>query len=91
VSAVRVLVKGRVQGVGFRDFVENEAVSRGLSGWVRNRRSGEVEMVLSGLPHAIDGMIAACRRGPRLASVTAIESESIVDQAWPGFAVLPTA
>ena len=62
--AVRVVVRGRVQGVGFRAFVEAEVLSRGLSGWVRNRRDGTVEAVLSGEDEAVRAVLAALREGP---------------------------
>jgi len=71
--AVHVRITGRVQGVGYRAFVEREAVARGLSGWVRNRRDGSVEAVFSGAPAIVEAMIAACREGPLLAHVDAVE------------------
>jgi len=61
---VQVLVRGRVQGVGFRAFVEYAALRRGLEGWVRNRRDGRVEAVFVGPPAAVDAMVAECREGP---------------------------
>ena len=66
---VRVIVRGMVQGVGFRAFVEDEASIFGLEGWVRNRRDGTVEAVLAGDAKAVDEMIAACRRGPETARI----------------------
>jgi acylphosphatase len=72
-SAIRhVVVHGRVQGVGFRAFVEAEALTRGLAGWVRNRRDGSVEMVLSGEVAAIEAMIEVSRQGPLGARVDAL-------------------
>jgi acylphosphatase len=62
--ARKIVVHGRVQGVGFRAFVAQEASARGLSGWVRNRRDGAVEAVFVGDATVVEGMIAACRRGP---------------------------
>ncbi len=88
-SAIRVTVEGRVQGVGYRAFVVDEAVSRGLTGWVRNLRTGQVEMVVSGGAADIEGMIAACRKGPRLASVARLESSPVQDEGWSGFSVRP--
>ncbi len=76
-SAARVIcaatIRGRVQGVGFRMWTEREARSRALEGWVRNRRDGAVEAVFSGPPAAGEAMIAACRRGPALARVDAVD------------------
>jgi acylphosphatase len=91
VSAVRVVVEGRVQGVGFRAFIEDEAAARGLTGWVRNLRSGAVEMVLSGGDADVESMIAACRKGPRFASVTGVQSAPVPDEGWRDFTVRPTA
>ncbi|MGD9535951.1 MAG: acylphosphatase [Alphaproteobacteria bacterium] len=71
-----VRISGRVQGVGFRAWVEDEAVARGLSGWVRNRRDGTVEALFVGEAGAVEAMIAACWQGPRLAVVTAVEVDS---------------
>ena len=67
------MIRGRVQGVGFRAFVEHEALSRGVRGWVRNRKDGAVEAVFAAPPELIDEMIAACRQGPRSGKVDGIE------------------
>jgi acylphosphatase len=71
-----VTIRGRVQGVGYRYFVEHEARSRDLEGWVRNRRDGSVEAVFSGPAAAVTAMIAACRRGPSSARVQALQDEA---------------
>ena len=64
-SVIRhIIVRGRVQGVGFRAFVEHEALKRGMSGWVRNRRDGTVEAVFAGDEAKVAAAIEACRRGP---------------------------
>ena len=68
-----ILLRGRVQGVGFRAFVEHEALRRALEGWVRNRRDGAVEAVFAGEPAVIADMIEACRRGPRSSRVDALD------------------
>ncbi|HLF21061.1 MAG TPA: acylphosphatase [Aestuariivirga sp.] len=88
-NAVRVIVEGRVQGVGYRAFVVDEAAARGLTGWVRNLRDGSVEMVLNGGEADIENMIAACRKGPRFASVTSVRSSLAPDEGWPDFTVRP--
>ncbi len=90
-----VVIRGRVQGVGYRDFTEREALGRGLAGWVRNRRDGAVEAVLAGPPALVADMIAACRRGPINARVEAIEEregthDELVMRGRASFAVLPT-
>ncbi len=67
------IVRGRVQGIGYRAWMANEAVQRGLEGWVRNRREGSVEAVLAGPADAVDAMIEAARRGPWPARVTGMD------------------
>jgi len=91
-----VTISGRVQGVGYRYFVEHEARSRDLEGWVRNRRDGSVEAVFAGPAGAVTAMIAACRRGPSSARVDALRDEAAnpdmlkLREAGERFSVLPT-
>ena len=68
-----VSVRGLVQGVGFRAFVEHQALRHGLEGWVRNRRDGSVEAVFAGPAPAVEAMIAECRVGPRSGHVDALD------------------
>jgi acylphosphatase len=96
-DAIRqVTMRGRVQGVGYRYWVEQQARARGLEGWVRNRRDGRVEALFAGPPDVVSGMIALCRRGPAAARVDAVEEEQANAEALrlrrPGerFSVLPT-
>ena len=96
-DAIRhVTIRGRVQGVGYRYFVEQEARARGLEGWVRNRRDGSVEAVFAGPAEAVTAMIAACRRGPSSARVQALQDEAAnpdmlkLREAGERFSVLPT-
>ena len=84
-----VVISGRVQGVGFRLWVEAEAVSRGLAGWVRNRRDGSVEAVFFGEEDAVGAMLEACRTGPRMALVTNA-AISDTDETPSGFEVRGT-
>jgi acylphosphatase len=92
----RVLIRGRVQGVGYRAFAEYAALDHGLEGFVRNRRDGAVEAVFAGPAEAVAAMIEACRRGPPGARVDAIDQREggAADLAprRPGerFSVLPT-
>lgn len=67
-----VIIRGRVQGVGYRAWTEVTAVERGIEGWVRNRRDGSVEAVFTGAEQAVADMIEACRRGPPGARVESI-------------------
>jgi acylphosphatase len=65
----RVIVRGEVQGVFFRDSARREAESRGVSGWVRNRDDGAVEAVFEGPADAVEAMVEWCRTGPSRADV----------------------
>jgi len=78
----RVVVRGRVHGVGFRAFVEEEATARALAGFVRNRRDGSVEAVFAGPADIVEAMVAACRRGPPAAWVDAVEVYEADDNAF---------
>jgi acylphosphatase len=74
VSAHRVvMVRGRVQGVGFRAWTEITALERGLEGWVRNRRDGAVEALFIGSKDDVAAMIEACRNGPPGAHVDVLD------------------
>jgi acylphosphatase len=75
----RVIITGRVQGVGFRAWTGKQAMALGLSGYVRNLPNGKVEVLLSGESLIIDKMLDLCRLGPRLASVTNIDVTEISD------------
>ena len=77
--AIHVIVRGRVQGVGFRAFVEHRALSCGVEGWVRNRRDGTVEAVFAGDPASVEAMIAACRKGPRDSRVDDVEQRDATE------------
>ncbi len=68
-----VLIRGRVQGVGFRAWTEVTALDRGLQGWVRNRRDGAVEALFIGLESDVLAMIEACRYGPPGARVDFVD------------------
>jgi len=68
-----VIIRGRVQGVGYRVWTEVTALERGIEGWVRNRRDGSVEALFSGEEVDVAAMIAQCRRGPTGARIEAID------------------
>lgn len=95
-GAEHVSIRGRVQGVGYRAWVADEAMRRGLDGWVRNRRDGSVEAVFAGPEEAVSAMIEACRRGPSPALVEALHSrlagDDLLGLRRPGerFSVLAT-
>ena len=87
---IRVVVTGRVQGVGYRAWAERNARELGLSGWVRNLRDGTVEATFSGPPDRVDEMIGRCRRGPSHARVEVLER---YDEPLPppaGFQIRPS-
>jgi acylphosphatase len=90
------IIRGRVQGVGYRVWVEDEALRRGLAGWTRNRRDGSVEAVFAGAPEAVAAMIEACRRGPPSARVEAVDvraaspDDLAARRAGEKFSLLPT-
>jgi acylphosphatase len=69
----RVVVRGDVQGVFFRDSTRKEADSRGVAGWVRNRDDGSVEAVFEGPEDAVEAMVEWCRSGPSKADVEDVE------------------
>ncbi|WP_375460541.1 acylphosphatase [uncultured Enterovirga sp.] len=91
-SAIRVVISGRVQGVGFRYWTGREAGRHGLAGWVRNRRDGSVEAVFAGPAEAVAAMLEACRQGPAGARVDAVaEHPASAEEAGEGgFRQLPT-
>jgi acylphosphatase len=71
--ARRFVVRGRVQGVGFRWFVEREAHILGIAGWVRNNHDGSVEVLAQGTRDQLSGLHSRLREGPRAARVDAVE------------------
>jgi acylphosphatase len=96
-AIIQVIIQGRVQGVGYRAWLEYQARAGRLEGWVRNRRDGSVEAVFAGHAKAVAEMVALCRHGPPGAHVTAVVKESADNEQLklrhPGedFSVLPTA
>ena len=67
------VITGRVQGVGFRFYMQRKARELGVTGWVRNRRDGSVEAVIQGEPDVVESMTAWTRRGPPSAAVNAVK------------------
>ena len=90
-AVMRVIVRGKVQGVGFRDYTRMQAEALKLDGWVRNRRDGTVEALLSGEQAVIERMLIALRVGPPHSAVVNVRSEpEDGTSVQPGFRVLPT-
>ncbi|MDE2516492.1 MAG: acylphosphatase [Rhodospirillales bacterium] len=87
----RIVLRGRVQGVGFRDWMVREAARLSVSGWVRNRADGTVEALLAGPPAAVEELARLCRRGPLLAEVQSLTEELAEPPAEPGFHRRPDA
>jgi len=91
VIARRIIVHGRVQGVGFRFFVVGVAEDLGVAGWVRNRRDGTVEALLQGEEDAVERAIAWARRGPPAARVERVDIAEVPNDATiTGFGGQPT-
>lgn len=91
----RVMIHGRVQGVGYRAWAAQQARLLDLGGWVRNRRDGSVEAILAGPEAIVAGMIARCRQGPGPAHVASLDDTPADDaqlslRGRERFAVLPT-
>jgi acylphosphatase len=89
--AVHVVISGRVQGVGFRAFVEREAETLRLDGWVRNRRDGTVEAVFAGDEGEIQHILMELNAGPPAAAVTDVRTGPYEGPIPTGFSSLPTA
>jgi acylphosphatase len=83
----RVVVRGNVQGVFFRDSCRSEASSRGVAGWVTNRRDGAVEAVFEGAPEEVTAMVDWCSSGPRGADVESVDESTEEPEGLSGFQI----
>ncbi len=81
----RLIVHGRVQGVGFRWAIARAAESRGVAGWAQNRPDGTVEAVLEGKPEAVEAVVRLSREGPRGAQVERVDIVEEEPEAVRGF------
>ena len=90
IRTAHVSIEGRVQGVGYRAWVETTALAMDLSGWVRNRRDGSVEAVFTGPPERVADMLRRCEQGPPAARVTRVEVLREGADAHHGFEVRTT-
>lgn len=92
----QVTIRGRVQGVGYRAWVEQQARTSKLEGWVRNRRDGSVEALFAGPPMVVAEMVALCRHGPPASRVESVTRETGGEEQLglrnegERFSVLPT-
>ena len=84
-----LIVRGRVQGVGYRNYIQYKAGLLNVKGWVRNRLDGSVEAVVHGSPEAVAEIIDCAKRGPRAAEVTAV-TVSDTEGRHEQFVVHPT-
>lgn len=89
--ARRVILHGRVQGVGYRDWMVRAAREGGVSGWVRNRADGTVEALVAGDADAVAAVLRRCHSGPQGARVDRVTETPADPPAEPGFRRLPTA
>ena len=90
----QIRVSGRVQGVGYRYALRDEARRLGVKGWVRNRADGSVEALLQGDDEAVAALVAWAQRGPRMARVHAVRDEAPApdgDHAYSDFEILASA
>ncbi len=81
----RLIVHGRVQGVGFRWAIARAAESRGVAGWAANRADGTLEAVLEGEPDAVESLVRLAREGPRGAQVERVDVAEEEPERLSGF------
>jgi acylphosphatase len=89
-TVLRLEIRGVVQGVGYRWSMVGEARRLGIRGWVRNRRDGSVEAMVSGSPVALERLMSWARKGPATAAVTSVEAFP-GDGSFDSFEQRPTA
>jgi len=90
ITTMRLVIAGRVQGVGFRAFAVREARALGLKGWVRNCPDGTVEAVVSGADDKVKTFVGKCTRGPTSAQVAHIDMESVAPPSETDFVAKAT-
>jgi acylphosphatase len=84
---VRLVIKGKVQGVNYRAATRDLANRLTITGWVRNTRDGEVELTATGPEPALQQLLAWCHHGPPLAVVTALSEERLPETSFAGFEI----
>lgn len=84
-NAKRLVISGRVHGVGYRAWMVHKATQLGVSGWVRNLPNGSVEALVAGDIAAVEELSRLCRRGPRMAEVSTIDEDLAEPPEEPGF------
>lgn len=86
-STRNYVIRGRVQGVGFRAFVQRRAAEIGVRGWVRNLDSGDVEVLATGTDAQLAELTGALRLGPMLSDVRSVEEREAAPHTAQGFAI----
>jgi acylphosphatase len=81
------LVRGRVQGVGYRDYAQRAASALGLTGYVRNLDDGRVEVCAAGPPDKLSDLAAALRKGPRFSDVRGVDEQEAAPQHYSDFQI----
>lgn len=89
--AKRLVVRGRVQGVWFRESMRQQAETLGIAGWVRNRADGTVEALVEGPPAAVEAIVRWAHRGPEAADVAGVEQSAAPPEGLTRFEKHPTA
>lgn len=89
--ALRLIVVGRVQGVGYRAALSEAARGLALAGWVRNRTDGSVEVLVHGPALRVESLVDWARRGPTAARVDRVERVAAEAPSHPDFRIRPTA
>ena len=87
IQRVRLIITGRVQGVGFRFSTREAAIQRGVNGWVRNLSDGRVEAVLEGSQPDVESMIEWCHQGPPAAIVQQVSVHQESPEGLQGFEI----
>jgi acylphosphatase len=85
VATRRYLVRGRVQGVGYRDYTQRAASALGLTGYVRNLDDGRVEVYAAGPPEKLSELAAALRKGPRMSDVRGVDEQEAAEHHYSSF------
>jgi acylphosphatase len=87
-ATIRILIKGKVQGVFYRASAQREARSHGLKGWVKNTKDGDVEIVATGEEHDLEPFIKWCHEGPAGAHVTEVLITQVNPESFEGFSIV---